>query len=87
MSRATYRYVPVAESAIPSGVRFDVPRRNQGQTVEVSYGDFGRSEHDRGDLYMRIEDRSDRRVTYYQLVNTKTGKPAAEYVALSQIVE
>lgn len=53
-----HEYVPCAKESIPDKVRFDVPRRNQGQTVEVAYGGFGRSEHDEGDLYKRVHDRS-----------------------------
>jgi hypothetical protein len=62
------RYEECCEAAVPASVNFDVTPRNQGQTVEVAYGGFGRAEHDAGDPYKRITDRSTRSVTYYRLV-------------------
>jgi hypothetical protein len=64
-------YQPIQSAQIPPGVRFDVPRRNQGQIIEVAYGGFGRSEHDDGDLYRRVFDQSEPpgspdRVRYYK---------------------
>ena len=53
-----YSYKPCAASAIPIGVRFDVPRRGQGQIVEVAYGGLGAAEHDVGDPWRRTTDRS-----------------------------
>lgn len=61
-------YVRCQESEIPIGIRWDTPRHNQGQMVEVSYGTFGRGEAGSGDPYKRIEDRTDRTVTYWRLV-------------------
>lgn len=58
-------YIPCNESDIPSGVRFDTPRINQGQMVTESYGGFDRSEHDYGAPYMRITDASDRTTKYF----------------------
>jgi hypothetical protein len=48
-----HTYLPCPASSIPADVRFDVPRRNQGQHDEVAYGGFGRAEHDRGAPYKR----------------------------------
>lgn len=62
-------YTRIPQSAIPSDVCFDVPRRCAGQMVEVAYGGFGgfcRPEHDSGSPYKRITDTSDREVTYYK---------------------
>lgn len=53
----TWEYVECQESEIPAGVRFDVPRANQGQIVEEAYGGFSRCEHDYGDPYYRYHDR------------------------------
>lgn len=68
-------YVEVGEDEIPKRVRFDVPRRNQGQIVEVAYGGFGRAEMDSCDPYRRITDTSlplshPRRVVYERRVTT-----------------
>lgn len=52
------KYVTCDERDVPGTVRFDVPGRNQGQTVEVAYGGWDRGEHDRGDPYRRTIDRS-----------------------------
>lgn len=57
---------PILRSEIPAGVRFDTPRRNQGQIVEVSYGDFGASEADDDAPYMRVYDHSDRTCDLYR---------------------
>lgn len=51
-------YVRCNETDVPPGVRFDVPRRNDGQIVEIAYGGFDRAAHDDGDEYMRRHDRS-----------------------------
>lgn len=50
------KYIPCSLESIPDGVRFDVPRRNQGHGTadEVAYGGFSRGEHDDGDLYKRV---------------------------------
>jgi hypothetical protein len=61
----TDRYVACRESDIPAGVRFDVPRRDQGQMIEVAYGGYGRAEHGEGDPYMRVTDHTDRSTAYY----------------------
>jgi len=54
-----YKYIPCNESDIPPNVRFDVPPRNQGQAVEVAYGDIGRGgPNDVGDPWKRVTDRS-----------------------------
>ena len=61
-----YRYIQISASEIPDRVRFDTPRRNQGQIVTVSYGGVGRGEHGPGDLYKRVTDASNRTTTYYR---------------------
>ena len=63
---AKYEIVKAAE--VPSGVRWAVPRKNQGQIVEVAYGDLG-SEPEAGDPWMRIVDSSERGPpTYYRRI-------------------
>jgi hypothetical protein len=57
MSTAT-KYERINAKEIPTAVRFDVPRPNQGQIIEVAYGGFSRYEHDDGAEYMRRLDRS-----------------------------
>lgn len=52
------RYVPCSLAAIPADVTFHVPGANGGQIVEYAYGAIGRSEHDEGDPWMRVVDRS-----------------------------
>jgi hypothetical protein len=47
---------PIPSWEVPERVRFDVPRRNQGQIVEVSYGTFGRAEADGNGPYMSVTD-------------------------------
>jgi hypothetical protein len=66
------KYVKIREREVPEGVRFDVPGRFQGQTVEVAFGDFGRGEHDDGSLYKRVHDRSvgPSAVDFYKLVTS-----------------
>jgi len=49
-------YVPIKATDVPAGVRFDVPKRNQGQSVEVAWGGFGRYEHSEGDDFKRVTD-------------------------------
>lgn len=58
------RYLETDERAIPAGIMWDTPRANQGQIIEVSYGDFGRGLRGHGDRYRRVTDRSDGSVTY-----------------------
>lgn len=53
-----YDYEPCRSEDIPSGVRFDVPRALQGQTVEVEYGGFGHGEHAPGAPFKKVTDRS-----------------------------
>lgn len=62
-------YVQCQQADIPAGVRFHVPQRHQGQSIEVAYGGFDRAEHDEGDPYMRVLDRSigPQAITYYRL--------------------
>ena len=62
------KYVKIQESAVPAGLRFDVPAHCAGQIVEVAYGDRAecRAENSRGAPYMRVHDRSDRTTVYYR---------------------
>lgn len=63
------RYVPCALAEIPDGVTFHVLRQDQGQTVEVAWGDYGRAEHGPGDPWKRVIDRSEGPTpTYYRRV-------------------
>lgn len=69
-----FSYVTCSKGEIPSGVRFDVPARFQGQIVETAFGGFGRSENDYGDEYRRVTDQSmpighPERVTYAKRVS------------------
>lgn len=56
------------QTSVGASVRFDVPRRNQGQIVEVAYGALGAGEAGRGDPWMRVIDRSDGSTTFWRLV-------------------
>jgi len=53
-------YVTLAESELPAGIRWSVPRQNQGQIVEVAYsdGDRSRDEACHGARYQRTVDQS-----------------------------
>lgn len=69
---AKKQYVECPAAEIPAGVRFDLPRRNDGQIVLYYYGGFDAAPHDRGDPYMLREDQSvshahPARLTYYKL--------------------
>jgi hypothetical protein len=66
MSHSKYREIP--ETEVPADLRFDVPRHNQGQMVEVAYADYptDRYEACSGATYKRVTDRSDGSVTYYK---------------------
>lgn len=76
-TRATEtRYEIIPESDLPEGLRFDVPRRDQGQIVEVAYADHPTCRSEAGwcsdprvaSPYRRITDRSDRSVVYELIV-------------------
>lgn len=61
-------YVEILKSEVPDGVRFHVPARYQGQTVERAYGTAHLTrEADEGDLWFRIHDHSDRSTRYFRL--------------------
>lgn len=68
------RYVEVPADTMPDDLRWDVPRVNQGQVVEVAYACPGsRGEAGYGDPYQRVTDQSEptgsqRRVRYYRRV-------------------
>ena len=62
----SYKYIECASSVVPASIRFDVPRRHDGQIVEIAYGGFDRAAHDEGDPYKRVTDRSDGSVRYYR---------------------
>jgi len=57
---------PIPPWEVPVGIRFDTPRLNQGQIVEVSFGTFGRSEAGSCDPYKNVFDWSDRSSRNYQ---------------------
>jgi hypothetical protein len=62
-----FAYLSVKESELPKGLRFDVPRREQGQIIEVAYADDPPEEGEacNGSKYRRESDQSDGSVTYY----------------------
>ena len=65
-------YSEVSASDVPSDIVWDVPRRNQGQIVEVAYSRgipaHRRVNHaaDHGDPWKRVTDGSDRSVRYFR---------------------
>lgn len=67
-------YVQIKAEQVPEGIRFDVPSRHQGQAEEVAFGGCSRTEHDAGDPYKRVTDRSvyPPTVTYYKRRRTLT---------------
>jgi hypothetical protein len=69
-----YRYVVCSLTSIPDRIIFDVPRANQGQIVEIAYGDFGRDGGAPGDPYKRVTDYSTRSVTYYRREEIEPGR-------------
>lgn len=68
-----HKYVTVSRSALPSDLRWDVPRRNQGQIVETAYADEPTSADEAcyGSKYRRVTDRSDGAVTYAILARSR----------------
>ena len=73
MTNTHAKYVPIDASQIPDDVRFDIPRRNQGQIVLVAYGGDSRGEHDEGDPYMRVVDQSEGQEAAYYVLRDFTG--------------
>ncbi|NCY02938.1 MAG: hypothetical protein EBX36_08530 [Planctomycetia bacterium] len=61
-------YTRVDAARVPAGLRFDVPRQNQGQIVTVSYAasKTRRGEHGHGDEWKHTFDASDRSSYYSQ---------------------
>lgn len=54
------KYTEVPASEVTSGLRWDVPGRNQGQIVEVAYANPGHAAPaDEGDPWKRITDTSE----------------------------
>lgn len=53
-----HRYVKISKSQVPAGVRFDTPRWNAGQIIEVQYGTHSRYEAGDGDPWKRVIDHS-----------------------------
>lgn len=66
-----HEYKPCAESDVPGNVRFDTPRRWQGQLVERAYGGWSRAEHDVGDPWKRVTDHTTGAVSYFRLIDGK----------------
>lgn len=65
--RTSAKYVRVDPSAVPPGLRWDVPPINQGQIVEVAYACPGsRAAADEGDEWQRVTDRGAGTVKYYR---------------------
>ena len=61
-------YTRIDAARVPAGLRFDVPRQNQGQIVTVSYAasKTRRGEHGHGDEWKHTFDASDRSSYYSQ---------------------
>lgn len=61
-------YLRCDASNVPDNVRFDVPRRFQGQIVEYAFADAtpGRGEADVGSVWKMATDRSDQSVWFSQ---------------------
>ncbi len=68
------KYVECAASDVPESVRFDTNRRDQGQIVEISWGDYpqGRSENGPGDAYKRRIDHSTGKTTFYRRIDAES---------------
>ncbi len=62
-----HQYLRCDEKDIPGNVSFHVPDRLRGQTVEVSYGGFGKECFDEGAPFKKVHDRSEYGATYYRL--------------------
>lgn len=64
-------YKTITASAVPANLRWDLPQRNAGQTVEVAYADHPTHQYeaDTGSKYRRAYDRSDRAVRYSVLAD------------------
>lgn len=63
------RWVEISETEIPNSVRFDTPRQNQGQILEVSYADVKPHKSEASDFdakYKRIIDHSTQTTTFYR---------------------
>lgn len=73
MTKPNSQYTAIPASEVPGDLVWIIPRRNQGQIVEVAYSNGvpdGRSvnyDADEGARYKRVTDRSDRSVIYYRL--------------------
>ena len=61
------KYGLTERARMPEGLRFDVPRRHQGQIVEIAYADERpyASEADAGSRYKRVTDGSTGSVEYF----------------------
>ncbi len=61
-------YTRIDAARVPAGLRFDVPRQNQGQIVTVSYAatKTRRGEHGHGDEWRHSYDASDRTSSFRQ---------------------
>lgn len=62
--KPTWHEITLAD--IPDGVRFDVPRENQGQIIEIAYGGFDRAPHTSSAPFKRVNDTSRISVRYYR---------------------
>lgn len=62
-------WVEIDQNELPAGLRWDIPRKNQGQIVEVSYADrhtgAGGAAEWHAD-FKRVADRSDGSIDYYR---------------------
>ncbi len=60
------KYIEIKDYQVPDDARFDVPRANAGQILEVAYGGFGAGPWDDGDRYKRVLDRSTNITTHHR---------------------
>lgn len=70
-------YIPCTASEVPRDVRWIVPRRHQGQVVEIAYGTWD-GDADEGDPFRRVRDRSGGPVRYYIRADAHDPLPGGE---------
>ncbi len=68
-ARVNCMYTKIDESELPDGLRFDVPRMNQGQNIEAAYAAWPTTRYEAGvgDKYKRVTNRVNQTITYYKL--------------------
>jgi hypothetical protein len=63
-----YNYYKIPETEVPEGVRWDVPRQNQGQIVTASYADWPWSQCEacHGARYQKVYDAGDQSLAFHR---------------------